>query len=141
MSHRDAGPGRAGFTLVELMIVLAILGLAVGLALPLIGKRMPGAALGSAAQQVRAALGAARSASIAEDREVVFAGGDNSYRIDGERHALPADAGLRVEISGSARISFFPSGGASGGRVVLRGAAGRREIEVDRVTGRAILLP
>jgi general secretion pathway protein H len=129
-----------GFTLVELMIVLAIMSLAVGLALPLLAKRAPAAALGGATQQVRAALTAARWAAIAEDREVVFTGDYDGYRIDGAHHPL-VGGDLRVELRGGARLSFFPSGGSSGGRVVLRAGAGQREIAVDAVTGRAILLP
>ena len=129
-----------GFTLVELLIVLAILALGVGLAMPLLATREPAMALGGATQQVRAALTAAHWSAIAEDREVVFAGDYDGYRIDGAHR--PIDGGnLRVEVRGGARISFFPSGGSSGGRIVLHDGARQREIDVEAVTGRAILQP
>ena len=115
-------------------MVLAILSLAAALAFPSLAGRSEKAALAGAAQQVRAALAAARSAAIADDREVIFGGDGALYRIDGMPHALLGAAAL------PARISFFPSGGSSGGRVVLRSASARREIEIDRLTGRAVLL-
>jgi general secretion pathway protein H len=127
----------AGFTLVELMIVLAVLSLGAALALPYFAKGRERAALGGAAQTLRAALGNARAAAIAEDREVTFAGGLDGYRIDGARQGFAA-AGVAVEIEGGSRLSFFPSGGSSGGRVVLRDGAARRDIEVEALTGRAV---
>ena len=132
---------RHGFTLLELLIVLAILSLAAGIAVPLFAKRVPAATLSGAALQVRAALAAARSAAIAGNREVTFAGAANGYRIDGAFHRLPIARDISVGFSGGARIAFFPSGGSSGGRVVLRSAAALREIEIEAITGRAILVP
>jgi general secretion pathway protein H len=131
----------AGFTLVELMIVLAVLSLAAALALPYFVKGQERAALGGATQVVRAALGNARAAAIAEDREVTFAGGINGYRVDGTRQVFAAASGLVVEIRSGSRIAFFPSGGSSGGRVVVREGTARRDIDVEALTGRAVLLP
>lgn len=137
--RRDAES--AGFTLVELMIVLTVMSLAAALALPYLVKGKERAALGGATQVVRAALHNARAAAIAEDREVTFAGGIDGYRIDGARQVFAASANLVVEIKGGSRISFFPSGGSSGGRVVVREGAARRDIDVEALTGRAVLLP
>jgi general secretion pathway protein H len=131
----------AGFTLVELMIVLAVLSLAAALALPYFVKGQERAALGGATQVIRVALGNARAAAIAEDREVTFAGGINGYRVDGARQVFAAASGLVVEIRSGSRISFFPSGGSSGGRVVVREGTARRDIDVEALTGRAVLLP
>lgn len=133
-------PRERGFTLIELMIVLAVLSLAAVLALPYLATGRNRAALGGAVQTVRAALHAARAAAIAEDREVAFAGGMDGYRIDGARQDL-ATSGVVVEIKGGSRIAFFPSGGSSGGRVVLHDGAASRAIEVEALTGRAVLEP
>ena len=143
---RIAGEGAAatrepGFTLIEMMVVLAIIGIALGLALPLLARREPAVALAGAATELTAALRAARDAAITEDRPVVFAGGDGGYLLDGSFRRLcvatMTPTALRVDVSGGGRISFYPSGGSSGGRVVLRDAAARREIAVDAVTGHA----
>jgi general secretion pathway protein H len=131
----------AGFTLLEILMVLAILGFAVALAVPYLGRQTSRASLAAAAQEVRAALLGARSDAIAGDREVTFAGDIGGYRVDGVRHAFPASPGIRVDIKGGARISFFPSGGASGGQLVLRDSNRTVAIDIEALTGRAILVP
>jgi general secretion pathway protein H len=125
-----------GFTLVELMIVLAILALVAAIAFPRLLNRAPGTSLGAASEELRAALATARSAAIAEDREVWVAGGTGSYRIDGARHDLLSAAGVRIEVP-RGRIAFFPSGGSSGGRIVLRGGGSTEQLDIDSLTGRA----
>lgn len=136
--HPERG---GGFTLIEMMIVLAILSLAVALVLPYLSRSMPTATLGAATQEVRAALAAARSEAITEDREVRFDGGLGVFRIDGLPHELAPATPLSVELRGRSSISFYPSGASSGGRIVVRTGAQHREIEVEALTGHAILLP
>jgi general secretion pathway protein H len=131
----------AGFTLLEILIVLAILGFAVALAVPYLGRQTSRASLAASAQEVRAALLGARSDAIAGDREVTFSGDIGGYRVNGVRHVFPGSPAVRVEIKDGARISFFPSGGASGGRLVLRDATQSVAIDIEALTGRAILVP
>ncbi len=127
---------RAGFTLVELLIVLAIMGLVAALAFPRLVGRAPGSTLGAVAEELRAALATARSAAISQDREIMVGGGVGSYRVDGARHVLPSAAGVRIDVRGGG-IAFFPSGGSSGGRIVLRGGGRTAELDVEALTGRA----
>jgi general secretion pathway protein H len=130
-----------GFTLLELLVVLAILGAVIAMALPYLGRRQPNVALAGAASEIRAVLRAARATAIAEDRPVAFSGDpEGGYRLDGRPYHLVVGA-VRVETTGGSRISFFPSGGSSGGRVVVRSTNARREIEIDAITGHAVLLP
>src|SRR5215813_12553916 len=62
-----------GFTLLELLVVLVILGLMVTLAVPLFTHAMPGVEAKAAARDVAALMRAARSLAIAGDREVTIA--------------------------------------------------------------------
>lgn len=130
-----------GFTLIEMIVVLAILAIAIGLVVPLFGQRGSGAQLTAAAARVRAIMAEARATAIAENREIVFHGDrSGGYWLDGRHRGL--DAGdLRILTSGQALIAFFPSGGSSGGRVIVQGPYSRREIAVDAVTGRAVASP
>jgi general secretion pathway protein H len=139
--RRERGRRERGFTLVELLIVLAIMTLGAAIAFPFLARKAPAAALAEATQEMRVALSGARSMALAEDRDVMIGGDMGGYRIDGVHHDFTAGGGVRVEIAGAAHISFFPSGGASGGRIVLRSAAARREIDIEALTGRAVLLP
>jgi general secretion pathway protein H len=131
----------AGFTLVELLIVLAIIGMSLAIAAPLFTGHMTGPVLNAATQEIRVALRGARSTAMVEDRPVVFrADADGGYWLDRDHFALPLmnDARpLRVATQSSGEISFYPSGGSSGGRIVVTSGNGQREIEVDALTGRA----
>jgi general secretion pathway protein H len=136
ISRRDPG-----FTLIEVVIVLAIIGLSLAMILPLVSRHATGAALNAATAEIRAALRGARSTAIVEDRPVVFQGDPGGgYWLDRNHFALPLMNGtqpLRVAIAGGERISFYPSGGSSGGRIFVSSGSAEREISVDTLTGRA----
>lgn len=129
-----------GFTLVELLVVLAIIGLSLAIAAPVLWRHTGGAALNAAARQIQAALRGARSTAIAEDRAVVFRGDPGGgYWLDRNHFTLPLMTGappLRVATVGGGQISFFASGGSSGGRILVVSGDSRREIAVDALTGR-----
>ena len=137
---RRHAPHAAGFTLVELMVVLAIIGMSLAVAVPLLGRHVGGATLNAASGQIRAALRTARTAAIAEDRPVVFQGDPGGgYWLDRRHYVLPrmnSGGAPRVAVEGGAQIAFYPSGGSSGGRVLVVSDSGRREIAVDTLTGR-----
>ena len=133
-----------GFTLIEMVVVLAILAIAVGLVVPLFGPRGSGAELNAAAVRLRGAIAEARATAIAEGRAVLFRGDlAGGFWLDNHHHPLDEreDRQLRVSTAGGAAISFFPSGSSSGGRVVVQGPFARRELAIQAVTGRAVLLP
>jgi general secretion pathway protein H len=135
-----------GFTLIELIVALAILGMMLAMIVPFLVGRTPAGALPAATDEIRAALRSARSAAISEGRPIAFradpAGG---YWLDRQHYPLVAAAsprvGLRVAVAEGAAIAFFPSGGSSGGRIRIEAAGGWRDIDVDTVTGRAVLRP
>jgi general secretion pathway protein H len=130
-----------GFTLIELVVVLAIVGMALAIAIPLVARHATGPTLNAASGEIRAVLRQARSTAIAEDRAVVFRGDPaGGYWLDRRHFTPPQISGtqpLRVATLGTAQISFFPSGGSSGGRVLVTGGGAERRISVDALTGRA----
>jgi general secretion pathway protein H len=144
ISAADPQRRRGGFTLIEMVVVLAILAISVGLLVPLFGPRGSGAELNAAAVRVRSAIAEARTTAIAQGRPVSFRGDvAGGFWLDNRHRRLDSGEGrrLRVLIAGAAAISFFPSGSSSGGHIVVQGPYSRRELSVDAVTGRAALLP
>lgn len=126
-------------------MVLAILGLVVGLVVARGPSRSPGFLLRSEAQIVALRLGEARGRAIETDRDVAvrLTANPPGLSIAGVRPArLPRDLALSMlsadgkPAAASEALVFHPDGGASGGGVLLSGAAGRIAVNVAWLTGR-----
>jgi general secretion pathway protein H len=136
----------AGFTLIEVIVTLAILGLALVL---VAGYKPPwssGLGLKGTAAQLAAGLRLARSEAILHNRSVAF---DldviaHRYRIEqGIERPLPANLAIELlTIAGETRgpgagdIRFNPDGSSTGGRIVLAGGQRKIAVGVDWLTGR-----
>lgn len=136
----------AGFTLIELMVVLVIMGLMLGLVLQHGPLHSPTLQARAAATQVAQGLRSARARAIALNRPVTFSLdlADHSFRVDGAApQMLPAALQLAVlTVAGKAgrqqnigSISFAPDGSSTGGRIELAGNGARLLVGVDWLTG------
>jgi general secretion pathway protein H len=142
-----AGEKRAaGFTLIELMVVLVIMGLMLGLVLQHGPMRSPVLQTRAAAAQVAQGLRSARARAIALNRPVTFSLDveDHSFRVgDAAPQMLPAAlqlaaltvTGKASRQSNTSNISFAPDGSSSGGRIELAGNGVRLLVGVDWLTG------
>jgi general secretion pathway protein H len=138
---RDA----AGFTLVELVVVMAILAIVTAFVLPSIRRGSEGLQLRSSAARVASLLREARQRAVTErrptravlqpSRHAVAFGWDGSAD---PLHRIELPDRLRLEATaGGETLTFSPRGLARDARWALEAPGGRRLIvEVHGVTGR-----
>ena len=134
-----------GMSLLELLVVVALIATLAGIGAMVIGRAMPGQELRAAARELAAELRYTRAQAIATGAEQVFRLDVDSRRWNaaGKREgALPTDIGLVATtardgqpVAREAAVRFFPEGAATGGRFVLsRGDAAWR-VDVAWLTG------
>jgi len=113
----------AGFTLIEMLVVIAIMGMALAM---VAGFRQPKSqwlATQAASRQVAEAMRDARGRAIAE-----------GHPVAPQLPHLPAAMAMTVQAPPGG-IVFAPDGSASGGRIWL-GAGRKIVVDVDWLTGR-----
>jgi general secretion pathway protein H len=135
-----------GFTLIEILVVLAVLGLALALIVSYGPPASGGLAMRHAAGELAGGLREARSLAIAGNRAVpvTLDLATRRWQIDGQADK-PFPDGIEIRLltiagersgSNQGTIRFWPDGSASGGRIELFGANRRMQIGVDWLSGR-----
>jgi general secretion pathway protein H len=129
----------SGFTLLEMLVVLAILGAVLAVTVGAMPRRGGTLDLTNAADGVAGTLRLGRARAIASGRPVVFtpSQGGRGYALDGQQHVLPP--AVTLAMTGPAAISFNPDGGASGGAVRVASAVRAMLVRVDWLTGRVLI--
>jgi general secretion pathway protein H len=134
-----------GFTLIEILVVLAILGAVIGIFVAHGPVRSQGLQTRAAAGLLAQTLRAARAQAIERAQVVRVA-------IDPAQHSFATDAGPVHQVDratgmeilppilkgprGTSLIRFAPDGSASGGGVLLGNGKRQLRVEVEWLTGR-----
>jgi len=113
----------AGFSLIELLVVLTVMGLLMALAVPVIGGNSDGLARRQAVAKLRTALGDARSAAIRTGHPVQLP----LASIDAQASFAVAGGG-----SGGPGPTFFADGSSSGGTILLES---KPVLQIEWLTG------
>ncbi|MCH8035913.1 MAG: GspH/FimT family pseudopilin [Proteobacteria bacterium] len=138
--------GARGFTLIEIMVVMAILALMLVLISPNFSTALPGVSLKAAARTLAGSLRHARSRAIALNEEVALAidvetrryaivGGKTSGKLPGKGEIRLFTAQSELIDATSGTIRFFPDGGSTGGGVTFIDGERRYRVLVDWLTG------
>jgi general secretion pathway protein H len=135
----------AGFTLVEMLVVIAIVGLMTTLILSHGWQAGPAVHARAAAQDIANALREARSEAIARNRSVFFTLDIASHAYQwgsNPPQGLPNDLQLalltsqdQIATDTAGRIHFDPDGGSSGGRVTITGGGQVWFVGIDWLIG------
>ena len=146
-SRSDSNAAGAGFTLIEMIVVLTIIGVMTALIVTNGTRVSPAIHARAAAEEISGALRSARSEALVSNRSVAFtldmAG--RSYQWGQTPHqALSNDLTLSLltsrellATSGAVgRIRFDPDGGSSGGRIAINGGGVVWWVGIDWLSGR-----
>lgn len=140
------GDPRAGFTLLEMIIVLVILGLVVGMVASSGPVRSHKLEVRGIVASVSEALRGARGRAIAANRPVLVA-------VNGERRGIAVEGGPTIEVPAGLDLEaavgaagrpekrlvgfrFAPDGSSTGARILFADGDRRIQISVDWLTGR-----
>ncbi len=139
----------AGFTLVEIIVVLVIMALVMGLVGANLGRSITSAKIKSASQNVMAALRYTRGQAILKRQEQTLEVDlkTRAYTAPGKKpRVLPEGMEVTVvtaetELQGEdlAAIRFYPDGSSTGGKISLEARGRIREITVAWLTGEIVL--
>jgi general secretion pathway protein H len=149
MSMRIKRDGQRGFTLVEKLVVMAIIALVLGVVATGMSRSISGAEARQAARKVVASLRYTRTQAILRHSEQVFEVDveKRSYKAPGrDMVALPEGVEILLTTARSEMTSesvggirFFPDGGSTGGRVDLSVRGREYVVNVAWLTGEASL--
>jgi general secretion pathway protein H len=146
-----AGRDERGFTLIEILVVLVVIGLMIGLVVARGPPHSDALDMRAAVDGVAQTLRAARARAIATDRRIVVTvdPATHSYWTDPRApHLLPARLGIDILAAsgqaagappakgGALGIGFLPDGSSTGGQISFVEGARRRDVSVDWLTGR-----
>lgn len=147
MFYKRRSPREHGFTLVEVIVVLAILGLVYALALPVFSRTLDGPRLKQTARALTADLREARSLALSRGEPVYFYvdAAQGSWRFAGQSGQVDETIRIRADVPAAWRtagrtdvIGFFPDGESSGGEIIVRLNDHAQRIQIRWLTGRVI---
>ena len=153
---QEAGRGRAspttqtrnhGFTLLELMIVIVIIGIVLALSPPLFSAGVTSAEQRAVARSVAQTLRFARSEAIAKrtDVGVEFNLEDRTFQLPGGKKGGKWPATIQLDLTTTAAetvdpkhayVRFYSDGGSTGGRVTLKVKEREYRIDIGWLNGR-----
>jgi general secretion pathway protein H len=152
VARAEPGPAEQGFALIEILCVLAIIGLLAAIILPAIPRATTRAKLESYAVETAALLKADRNAALRRQIQVatrIDAEGRLIHSgVTGRMIRIPNDVSLQAMLAARCAdrnagrsIDFFPSGMSCGGVITLARPGMGFEVRVNWLTGGVDIVP
>ena len=142
---RDRRADQRGFTLLELLVVLAIIGLVVALVPGFMLRSQPQLDIAVAARAIANGLRQTRSEAVVSNRSQVFAlDVDERVFRSGDRPPVRIDDGIALSFrtarsqllgDGIGQIRFFPDGSSTGGLISVGLGDMQARVRSDWLTG------
>lgn len=107
---------QAGFSMAEMLIVIAFIGIAVGIGIPLVNEQVRIAEVRSSADDLALHLRAARMIAVAKHKTIVFtvsADPTNTFSYegnDGKMKTITMPNRVKIATGSDGSISFFQNG-------------------------------
>ena len=136
----------AGFTLLELIVVLVIISLASVFAAPLLSRPAGDGVLLATAQKLADEMRLARASAIRDnaERTLTIDLARRRFWVDGLTRASPIANGIGIDFvtlrkeqlsARQGRLRFFVDGSATGGNVILKANGRSVHVDLDWMTG------
>jgi general secretion pathway protein H len=141
-----------GFSLIELVVVLALAVTLLAVVPPLFTAAFPGVELKSSSRQIAAGLRLAREEAIRTGQDTAFTLDleEKRFRVDGGFRQVSLPKGLDLKLTAAesemqqdriGAVRFFPDGSSTGGRIIVARGGSGWQVGVQWLTGRIQLLP
>lgn len=139
-----------GFTLLELLIVLALMAIVAGFVMPMFGGPVSTSELRATARQLAAGLRLAQSEAVSQRREtfLVLDVAGKRFKVDTDPHEHKLSPKIELKLftaqndlvsESVGAIRFFPDGGSNGGRITVAAGARKFDVDIDWLTGRVAI--
>ncbi|HNY46602.1 MAG TPA: GspH/FimT family pseudopilin [Casimicrobium sp.] len=137
----------SGFTMLELLVVTAIIGMIAVLSPPMFSSSVASAEQRATARSVAQIMRLARSEAIAQRKDIAveFDLAQRTYQIQGGKRSGKWPETIELQLTTTvaetvdeqhANVRFYADGGSTGGRVTLKYKEREYRIDIGWLTGR-----
>jgi general secretion pathway protein H len=136
---------KAGFTLVEMLVVLAIMAATLAVSLPYVRGSGDAQILAATAQNVAVRLRETQSSAMFNNATKALSFDLTHNLIIDPLFVLPQGVSLKITtaqnemISDFASIRFFADGGSSGGKITMSKGGETQELAINWLTGSVVV--